>query len=85
MILIVNSAFAHQKIDPKLTEQYLLTQPDVVDASVWFEQGEMRAHVTLLDTSDMTPHELRLQCACELGLQFTPKYFVCLNARPRAA
>jgi hypothetical protein len=85
MILNVNSAFARQKIDPKLTEQYLLTQPDVVDASVWFEQGEMRAHVTLLDTSEMTPHELRLQCACELGLHLTPKHFVCLCARPKAA
>ncbi len=85
MILIVQPRFASRQVDPKVTEQYLLTQPDVVDASVWFEQGEMRAHVTLLDTSGWTPYELRLQCACELGIQHTPKHFVCLNARPRAA
>ena len=78
-------AFERYQIDPKVTEQYLLTQPDVVDASVWFEQGEMRAHVTLLDTSGLTPHELRLQCACELGVHLTPRHFVCLNGRPKAA
>jgi hypothetical protein len=81
----VEPAFARQHIDPKITEQYLLTQSDIVDASVWFEHGEMKAHVTLLDTSSLTPQELRLQCACELGLHLTPKHFVCLNARPKAA
>lgn len=79
-----NVAAVHH-IDPKVTEQYLLTQPDVVDASVWFEQGEMKAHVTLLDSAVVTPRELRIQCACELGIQHTPKQFVCLSARSRAA
>lgn len=77
-------AFARQ-IDPKVTEQYLLTQPDVVDASVWFEHGEMMAHVTLLDSGSISAKELRIQCACELGLHLTPKHFVCLQARPKAA
>lgn len=84
MIHYVESAFTRQ-VDPKITEQYLLTQPGVVDASVWFESGVMCAHVTLLDTSELGPHELRLQCACELGIHLTPKQFICLNARPKAA
>lgn len=84
MILIVQSAVVN-KVDPKVTEQFLLTQADVVDASVWFEQGELSAHVTLLDTASITPRELRLRCACDLGLHLTPRHFVCLTARPTAA
>lgn len=71
------------QVDPKVTEQYLLTQPDVVDASVWFEQGEMHAHVTLLDSALVTARDLRILCACELGLHHTPRDFVCLSARPK--
>ena len=72
-------------MDPKVTQQYLLGQAGVVDAAVWLEQGEMRAEVTLLDPAELTPQSLRLQCACELGLQFTPRSVVCLSMRPRAA
>lgn len=78
-------AVVSKRIDPKVTEQYLLTQPDVVDASVWFEEGEMKAHVTLIDTTDVSARDLRIRCACELGVQHTPKHFVCLCARPKAA
>lgn len=85
MIPIVDNAVIVQQVDPKVTEQYLLTQPDVLDASVWFEHGEMRAHVTLLDCAVVTARELRILCACELGLMHTPKEFVCLCARPKAA
>jgi hypothetical protein len=76
---------AAKRINPKITEEYLLTQPDVVDASVWFDQGELKAHVTLLDTATTSAKELRILCACELGLQHTPSHFVCLAARPKAA
>jgi len=85
MIHLVDNVIYLNRVDPKITEHYLLTQPDVIDASVWFESGEMRAHVTLLDSTELTPRELRLRCACELGLHHTPKQFVCLSARPRAA
>ena len=72
-------------IDPKLTESFLLSQPGIVDASVWFNEGDMQAHVTLLDTTEYTPRSLRVLCACELGLHLTPKEFILINARARAA
>jgi len=74
-----------QGLDPKITENFLLSQPGVLDASVWFVEGQMHAHVTLSDMADWTPKALRLACACELGIQHTPREFVVLNARSRAA
>jgi hypothetical protein len=72
-------------VDPKVTEGFLLSQQGVLDASVWYVEGVMHAHVTLADTTEWTPRTLRLACACELGLHYTPREFVVLNARTRAA
>jgi hypothetical protein len=45
----------------------------------------MHAHVTLSDLADWTPHSLRLAVACDLGIHYTPREFVVLNARQRTA
>jgi hypothetical protein len=72
-------------VDPKVTESFLLSQKGVLDASVWYVEGVMHAHVTLSDLADWTPHSLRLAVACDLGIHYTPREFVVLNARQRTA
>ena len=71
--------------DPKLTERFLLTHADVLDASVWYDDGELHAHVTCHDATNLTPRDLRTLCACELGIQHTPNRFIFVSARSRAA
>jgi hypothetical protein len=60
------------RIDPKLTENFLLMQPDVLDASVWMNDGRLHAHVTVHDETTLSSNALRLACAEELGLHLTP-------------
>jgi hypothetical protein len=71
--------------DPRLTERFLLTQPEVIEASVWFEHGELNAFVTLIDSARVSARDLRIECASNLGLELTPKHFVLQCARPKAA
>ena len=68
-------------IDPKLTENFLLTQPDVLDASVWMRDDRLVAHVTLPDETTWTPKKLQSACAFELGLHQTPRDFFIVQAR----
>lgn len=72
-------------IDPKLTENFLLTQPDVIDASVWFTHGNLLAHVTVLDEADLNAVALQSACMEELGIHQTPREIRLIAARPRAA
>lgn len=72
-------------IDPKLTESFLLSQPAVVDASVWFSNGDLHAHVTVIDEYAGTRRELQAACMEQLGLHQTPRDILLIQARPRAA
>ena len=69
----------------KVTENFLLTQVDVLDASVWMNDGQLMAHVTLTEGSRWTAGSLRTTCAKELGLEFTPSEVVLFGARMRVA
>lgn len=73
------------RINPKVTENFLLTQPDVLDASVWIAGGRMHAHVTVHDESTWSTGALKLACAEELGIHLTPAEILFLYARKRAA
>jgi hypothetical protein len=73
------------RIDPKVTESFLLMQPDILDASVWLSDGRMHAHVTLHDESALSPGALKLACAEELGIHQTPVEILLMFARKRAA
>jgi hypothetical protein len=57
----------------------------VIEASVWFEHGELNAFVTLVDSAQVSARDLRIECASNLGLELTPKHFVLQCARPKAA
>lgn len=72
-------------IDPKLTENFLLGQPEVLDASVWFSHGNLVAHVTVCDEVDITHRTLQEACMNELGLHQTPREIRLIFARLRAA
>ncbi|MEA2554508.1 MAG: hypothetical protein QOJ65_2684 [Fimbriimonadaceae bacterium] len=72
-------------VDPKATESFLLMQPDVLDASVWFTEGRLHAHVTVHDDSGLSSGALRLACAEELGIHQTPADIMFVCARRRAA
>lgn len=67
----------------KVTEMWLLSQADVLDASVWMEDGCMLAHVTLQEGSQWTERALRLRCALDLGMQQTPSEVVLMGTKSR--
>jgi len=69
----------------KVTENFLLNQPDVLDASVWIDDGQLKGHVTLADGSAWTERALKLACAREIGLASTPSEIVLMGARIRVA
>ncbi len=60
-------------IDPKLTERYLLGMGDILDASVWWDHGSLRACVTVVDSTPITDQEIKQKCVEELGLHQTPR------------
>lgn len=78
-------AIHYHGIDPKLTENFLLSQPEVLDASVWFSQGSLLAHVTVCDETTVNHRALQAACMDELGLHQTPREIRLIHARPRAA
>lgn len=65
----------------KDTENFLLSQPDVIDASVWLEDGRLTAQVTLQEGSHWTEKLIKLACAKELGLASTPSDVLLMGAR----
>jgi len=71
-------------IDPKLTETYLLHCNEVLDASVIWYQGELRAFVTILDDDEVDDRVLQRRCLEDLGIHQTPRAITLILARPRA-
>lgn len=76
---------AEEGSDPRLTETFLLSQPDVIDASVWFTQGRLHAHVTVHEESNWTRSGIHEVCAEVLGLGNAPSEITLHAARRRAA
>lgn len=72
-----------RKINPKLTEQYLLGLEDVVDASVWWHDGNLCACVTVLDSSVVESRDFQVQCMETLGLHQTPRNIMLTEVKPK--
>lgn len=72
-------------VDPKRTERFLLSQDDVVDASVWFESGELSAYVTVAPDARIDPDTLRFACAATIGENHAPQNVTLVSARRRTA
>jgi len=72
-------------IDAKLTERYLLGLSEVLDASVWWSEGELNAHVTVSDDSELDKRSLQAACLFDLGVHQTPRSVELVARRSRAA
>jgi len=69
----------------QMTERFLLSQPDVLKASVWVERGYVFANVTVAEDAEVTNRELLNACKKELGLRYSPAEIMMLHAKQRAA
>jgi hypothetical protein len=70
-------------IDPKLTESCLLDIENVIDASVWWSDGNLRACVAVLDANDVDSRDLQNKCLMELGVHQTPRAITLMSIRPK--
>lgn len=73
------------RADTQAIEAFLLSQPGVLDASVWLDQGRLNAHVTLPDDSEWDAFGLKRLCAETLGIHRTPVRILLFGARRKAA
>lgn len=71
-------------VDPRRTEALLQAQDGVLDASVWFNEGDLAAHVTVRDDAGWTPRELQAICLESVGIHQTPRTVLMVSARPTA-
>lgn len=72
-------------IDPKVTENFLLSQPAVIDASVWYSRGRLHAEVAVTDDRPTNSMELQKLCAHFLGSLQAPREITLVRMRQRAA
>ncbi len=79
------SLLSPRGIDPKLTESYLMNLMGVVDASVFWHEGDLNAYVTVLDDTPFTVRDYQSCCMQDLGLHQTPKNITIDLRRTRAA
>lgn len=59
--------------DPRRTETFLLQQDGVLDASVWFQGDDLRAHVTPVSHRAVCAVALREACVEGLGEAQAPE------------
>ncbi|MEQ1820973.1 MAG: hypothetical protein ABL949_00510 [Fimbriimonadaceae bacterium] len=59
-------------INPTITERFLLMQPNVVDASVWYTRGCLKAIVTIEEGCTFDSMQLQEKCEVLLGSNQTP-------------
>jgi hypothetical protein len=69
-------------IQTHLTQAMLAAQEGISEASVWFDNDEMVAHVTVLEGSEWSPLDLQRLCAEQLGLHQTPRRIYLVATRP---
>lgn len=72
-----------RNIDPKLTECYLLALADVLDASVFWCDGDLRACVTVHDGANYSEKGLQALCLTDLGIHQTPRAVTLIGAARR--
>ena len=69
-------------VDPRLTEMLLQEQDGVLDASVWFHEGDLAAHVTVREDASWTVRDLQAICMETIGIHQTPRTVLLVSARP---
>ncbi len=71
-------------IDPNVTRAFLLSQPKVVNALVWYQRGRLHAEVAVAD-GRTDAGDLQKRCEVALGHLQAPKEITLVATRPRAA
>ena len=72
-------------VNPKLTEEYLMGINDVVDASVYWHEGDLCACVTVAEQGNISDKTLQMRCLEDLGLHQTPRAITLLQYKARFA
>ena len=72
-------------IDLKVTEDYLMSLPDVLDASAWWSDDGISAHVTVHDRCNSTPEVIQRACVETIGEDYSPQEVLFFRARRQAA
>lgn len=67
-------------VNPKITENFLLNQQEVVDASVWWSRGNLLAHVTVPEGAHVDERHLQRLCLETLGILHTPRVIVLIQS-----
>jgi hypothetical protein len=73
------------RTDLRTTEYFLLAQDGVLDASVWFAEGDIVANIVVFDGVSVRAEDLQRACLVELGAHQTPKNIMLMNTRNRSA
>lgn len=66
-------------VDPKITEQFLLEQEEVEDASVWIRDKKLHAHVTRSKGSQLDETSLKSFCEYHIGAEQTPTQIILIE------
>lgn len=74
-----------RNVDLKLTESYMMNLVGVVDASVFWHDGDICAHVEVLDNSFLTSRDVQMCVMQDLGLHQTPRHITLAKRMRRAA
>jgi hypothetical protein len=72
-------------IDPKLTEEFLASQTDIEEASVWYTRGRLKAQVQVHDEANIDAEQLILACETVLGELQAPLEIEIVRFRRRTA
>ncbi|MCX7800687.1 MAG: hypothetical protein N2109_10130 [Fimbriimonadales bacterium] len=73
----------NQRPDTRDTETYLQTQEGVIDASVWYQHGELMANLVLHREAVVDLRRLMERCARDLGEARAPKIVRVMREDPR--
>jgi hypothetical protein len=71
--------------DPKPTQSFLLMQPGIIEADVWFSNHQLMAEITVSDEASWTSDKILDECKKKLGIQGTPSVLKIMSVRLRAA
>lgn len=72
-----------QGINPRVTEKFLLSMTEVLDAEVKWQDDQLHAYITVPDDLPVSRHALQSRCMDELGLHQTPRVITFMRARTR--
>jgi hypothetical protein len=59
--------------DPHATEAFLRSQPEVVEATVWWKNSTLLSRVVVSQDSRLSPADIQQACLMKLGAAATPR------------